>query len=498
MTALTIAWQKGFPLFFLPAVLGGLIGACVAFDPPLSYLLAGVIDTSAFGKSPLLLYPYQLISMTLLFVVCLLSAYKWFNTQAVADHSHVLEKFCIVVLLIASQTFALTSLGTVDGYDLVTALIFLVFLLVVLPATRTVVLTRFDSLNLLLVTAYVISFATSGMHPLYVFRILLLVKLIMLSILIVNFLRNEELVRFFILTMITVTTVSAVIGIGQEALYVVTGETYVGIVDTAGMKYSWESTPLGTLLRVPAFVMSYKTLVFLLVVNLAIILNLLLHTALVKSQRWLLSVAAILMLFCLTLTFSKDGFLGFFVVVTLSLLMRWRSAAIYGLLLIIALGLLVYVLGYWDDIVSAAAVELTWGEYRLRVQLDREGVIGLLEEPALFALGPGTLYTSNHLGWPAHNNWILAANQIGLYGFIVYLLIVAYTLYNLAELPVYAPGTWLRGLSKGVTTGFVGLLVVFQTHAGYLDPILWIVMILAQALVLIGRSSALANSRFVM
>ena len=136
------------------------------------------------------------------------------------------------------------------------------------------------------------------------------------------------------------------IAIAQEFLYIVTGTPYIGLVDEEGLQYMFDQTSLGLLLRVPAFVMSYKSLVFLLVVNLTITLNLLLHASMAPRHRWLLACAFVVMLFALFLTFSTDGLLGFFAAAALSLIIRWRALAIYGIVSIVALGVLVYVLGY--------------------------------------------------------------------------------------------------------------------------------------------------------
>jgi hypothetical protein len=257
----------------------------------------------------------------------------------------------------------------------------------------------------------------------------------------------------------------------------------------------FEQSPFGRLLRVPALVMSYKTVVFLLIVSIALTLNLLLHVSWSKRHRWLLSGALILMLFAFPLTSSKDGLLGLLVIVVLSMATRWRSSASYLFLAIVALSVVMYVSGYWDEIISFVAKEFTWGEYRIRLQLDREGVVGFLREPTLFGRGPGTSYTSDYLGWPAHNNWILTADETGVFGLGVYVFIIGHTLYNLAQSPKHEPGSWINGATMGITIAFIGLLVVFQTHAGYLDTNLWIVMSLAQAVALIESSTGKISVR---
>jgi hypothetical protein len=476
-----------FPL--MPAAIGGLIGTAVVFDFTISVFMASLVDLSIFEKNIFLLYPYELLTGILLLMAIVLAASTWFTVREPFFQTYSLEKVCIVIFLISSQTLALTRLGIVDGYDIAIAVIFLLFLFTILPGTRTVVFTRLDVLNLLMLTAFILGIAANGIHPFFAGRILLMAKLVMISIILVNFLHNVALLRFFIHTMIAVTTISAIIAIIQEILYAVTGTAYVGLVGETGLRFMFDQSPFGRLLRVPAFLMSYKALVFLLIVNIALTLNLLLHVSWGKRHRWLLSGALILMLFAFLLTSSKDGLLGLLLIVTLSMATRWRSSAIYLSLAIVALGAVIYVTGYWDEIISFVTKEFAWGEYRIRLILDREGVVGFLREPTLFGRGPGDFYTSNYLGWPAHNNWILAANEMGLFGLGVYILIIGHTLYNLAQSPKHESGSWMNGSRMGITIAFIGLLVVFQTHAGYLDPTLWIVVSLAQAVALIESST---------
>lgn len=94
-------------------------------------------------------------------------------------------------------------------------------------------------------------------------------------------------------------------------------------------------------------------------------------------------------------------------------------------------GIAIYLTGFLDDIFRAISADCHWGEYRIRLQLAREGIHGFIHRHPFIGVGVSDVYryTSHYLHWAVHNAFIEAADAVGILGFFfLYCIIIVYIL----------------------------------------------------------------------
>lgn len=471
-----------FPLLSL--LIGSFIGLLIISDPILANAISHGIDFTIVGRNVFKLFPFEILILTFLSVLSVsffrifINLFMWILAQY--------EKVLVLLILVASQTIAIHKFGPLDGADVMVGIAFMVLIIKGLVRNEGITITFLDVLNLFLLIFILLSIMNGGIASFV--RTSLAFKLFLLSFLMTNFVYKIGLPGFVIKWLIIVTLASAVFAIFQDILYLSKGIAFVGIVDKSDMKYMFEDTSYGRMLRVPALLVSYKNFAFLLMTNLLIILNRFLYSPPEgMKSKVCLSLAFAVMLVALLLTFSKDSLLAFSIGVMLSLFVRWPHYAIHGLAGILLLFLFIYLGGFFDDIYNSITTEFSFGEYRIRLQLAREGISGFLHRHPWIGNGffRESRYTSHYIGWATHNNLILAGDGIGLLGLLSYILPIGYSLLMLLSLNFKALGNKDRAIVRGLLFSMVSLLIVLQTHMGYLDATLWMYMGITQGVFLL-------------
>ncbi len=474
-------------LLLAPAVIGCFLGLFIVLDPFFTAVVTDWIDITIEGKNIVKLYPYELSTLLFFFIFILLIAKKVLVKITIQP-----AKACIILILVTLFTIGLHRVDPFDGTDVVFSIILFALLIQSLVRNERLSFTFIDFANLLLLFCILLS-AINGKFV-SLLKTSLMIKLSMFSFLITNLIYKINHKTFFIRWLITITSISAMIAILQEVIYLSTGIALVGRIQPEELRFMFEATSLGTFLRVPAFIVSYKTFAFLLITNLLIIFNFLLYSPFKEDK--LKSYASYFSLFfvmlgALVCTFSRDSMLALFFGIFLSLLIRWSNFIIHGILGFLVLCLVIYITGSLDDIYNAVYHELHVSESRVRLQLAREGISGVIRHPWIgIGASQGVRYTSHYLFWPAHNNFILVTDELGLLGFFVYLMPVGYTVFSLIALNIRVTDLKEQALMRGLLCGVLALLLVLQSHAGYLDIVLWMYMGIVQGMVLLFRYSS--------
>lgn len=470
-----------------PAALGCLIGFLTFYDPVLTWLFTNfnivIKDVNIFN-----LFPYEISLLVFLIPIVLFFVARLFTIIA-----RQFEKSAILIIIIAAQTISITKVGLVDGSNLAIVMFFILFLLKMMVKNEKFHFTFLDVINILLVSLLFLSCINTGLKSInQLIRTSLATKAMMLSFLMQNLIYKKKLDNFFIKWLIIITVISSIIAIFQEIIWVTLHTLIIGFKEEKQIRFTMEVTSFGTALRVPAFAPGYKLFAFYIIVCIAIIFNYLLYKkTLEKKTKIYLYTALCLLSSALLLTFSTDSLLVLGIGICLSVLFRWPKYGIHFAAATMVLILLVYITPLWEYIGRKLYTEISWGEYRIRVQLAREGIHGFLNGYTWLgsSIKNGHMYTSHFFRWPAHSAIILSADEVGVFGLFTYLAAVGYTIISLFSINLPANNENFM-IARGMLIGFITLFILLQSHAGWLETILWMYMGASQGLVLTARDAA--------
>jgi hypothetical protein len=413
------------------------------------------------------------------------------NLDRIMRHKELLF---IILFLIGYQTNAI-QLYIIDISDITVGVFTLILLLSALVNKEyKFVRSPINFFN----AGYFLSIIFSIIMALNLRTVFILIKSLMLFQVMINFIRKKELVLAFVKLFIIISSISAVIGIIQEILYLYAGYLFIGIITPESVEQMFETTSMGIFLRVPALMTSYGSLSKMLVINLIMVANLLIYpntfTKTTKSKLFL-CFAFLLMFSALMLTFAKDAILALVIALLISALIRWRTFLIHWLFFFLIIIVLCYYSGLLNTFADFISTEITFGDPRVRIALDRQGIEGFFDTDIYHMLfgagmGHGARYTSHHKNWPAHNAFILAADEIGLLGLLAYLALYIIAGIRLISANLMARDPQDKATTRGLLCGFIALVIMFQFYAGYIDLILWFYLGLIESttLVLIGEN----------
>jgi hypothetical protein len=452
-------------MFLMPLFIGLCAGIFITFDP---YIV------NFIHLELLKLFPYEFAAIVTAVIIGSMLLLLIFRKKFTDIGS-----LFILLLLIGYQTNAVIMLFVVNGDELVIG-VFALLLCLIVFVNKEFTFTRspINVLTLIFACAVFISLI-NGFSLRYFFMFL---KTIMLLFLIINFVKTREHVYFFIRTFIIITAISALIGIVQEFIYIYYGYPLTGFISAKQLEMMFESTPFGRFLRVPALMLGYKVFAMILVINLLVLLNLLIYRSpYVKDamRRRLYYFAFFIMLGALICTFSKDAWLALLAGLSLSVLIRWRSLTIHFTMVLLLIIILSHYTGLDKMAYRFISSEITHGEARGRIELNKEGLDGFLRSDSRYyafgrGLGNGWRYTPHHRGWAAHNAFILAADEIGLFGFLAYMLLFLFAAYRLILANVIARQVHDKAIARGLLCGFVSIIIIMQFHSAFIEPLFWI------------------------
>jgi hypothetical protein len=346
--------------------------------------------------------------------------------------------------------------------------------------------------NLALLICAILSMTNSGL--LIAFNMLPLVKAMIFSFFIVDIVRSKEWTVYFLKTLLVVTVLSALIGIFQEIVFLLRGTILVE-VDQKSLKFILESTPFGTFLRVPAYTGMHLFLANYLVISILIGLNAFLYfnTIMTRREKSFLKFAIVIMAAALVLTFSKTNMLGLAFGITLSIFMKWRQRSIHFVFLLLLVLVATYYFGLWDMAYKHFAKDLELsGDLGLRVQLMKRGIEGFIYKYTLLGvgIGRGGEYTRDVMGWGAHNAFILAADEVGIIGFTVFLSLFMYAFYRLITAISVLKEPYEKNLVKMLLAGLTAYVVNIQFQPDFLSYYNWLLIGFIESTVIVLRKES--------
>jgi hypothetical protein len=456
----------------LPAMIGLFIGLLMASENHIIKILASFTP----DVHSLRLFPFEVP-----LIICLLGTVIFVFVLNINRINMLLiekrEKVFIILLMAGLHTSGLLP-GKMDTSDLLFGA-FTVWWLVNAFVNKSyrIVSGPLNFLNLALFTCAILSMINGGLSVL--FRMLPMIKAMVICFFIIDIIRKKEWVVFFIKTLLVVTTISAITGIVQEIIFLLNG-TIAFSVDPKLLKFLFEPTPFGTFLRVPAYTGMHLFLANYIVISLLLGLNafLYLRDRLTQREKLFLKVAMMIMSVALILTFSKTNMLGLTTGFTLSILIKWPQKVIHFsmILLLVVVGSY-YVPGLWDKVYNHIVSDIEiGGDIGLRVQLMRRGVEGFLYRyPLLGAgVGRGTEYTQDAFGWGTHNAFILAADDVGIFGFFVFLSLFVYAFIRIITTIPVTKNLDEKTILKALLAGFIAYTVNIQFQPDFLSYYTWI------------------------
>lgn len=452
------------------------IGCLVAFDPYGTLFLGHQLNIK--------LFPYAFSLVVFTFLVIILFLLKYFDTYS----SRILEKkeFLLIILYIAGYQTSSLQLGIIDLSDIALGTYVLAILIdAFVKEGKKFINTPIHLLNLLLLIFTLL--------PLINMMIpsrtqLIFIKIILMFFLTVNSLYSKELVIKYTKWLIIITTCSAVFGIFQEAVFLTTGIPVVGLIPADDLEKMFE----GGLFRVPALMLSYRVFAAILAITFIITISLLVFpnplTRGLKKKMYL-SLAAFFMFIALLLTSAQDILLGLFIASGFLLLFRKPRYLVHLtiatlLLIIIVCSFFIYSPGKEDRFYHI--IKDVPKEESTRIQLAREGIQGFVHgNYKLSGRGRPNRYTANVHNWPAHNAFILIADETGIFGFIIYSAMFVWIIYRLITVNLVVKDPAYLPIMRGLLCGIIIYLIGAQFAASWAEPFLWILFALTESSALI-------------
>jgi hypothetical protein len=447
-----------------------LFGVAAAFFVVIDPLLVHHLPSYGSLGKVLRLYPYELTSLFFLFIIVLLLSLRVLKNNLDFDKSYVL------IFLLALHVVNLTRMGPVlEASDFVVGFFALFFIMKVLmdgdlPVDKALVM-----LNVAFICSILPSGVNGGPSVLFV-SFAKACKLALLSFLLSACIYKKNNIRFFVKWFLVFAVVSSVIALLQQLIFKTTGELLIGLIDAADAKNNFEVNSLGRFYRCSGFVSGYKFFSNILVLSLILILNFFLYDKQkAKQMRTLLVLSSGIMFAALFFTFSKDALLILFLGVLLSILWK-RPYLIVHLtgFLLFAIPML-YVTGILEKLLNALNTEITFGEFRIRRHFLTEGLDGFFKHPWIgVGINKSKVYTSHFFHWPPHNGFIVALDEAGFLGLIVFLAIIGYIFYKSRLLAGSVTDLRYRWIMRGMHIGFITFVISMNFHPTYMDILLWI------------------------
>jgi hypothetical protein len=456
----------------IPTMIGLFIGLLMASE---NYIIKILVSFTQNVHS-LRLFPFEVP-----LVICLLGTVIFVFVLNINRMNMLLiekREKVFIILLIAGLHLVGIIPGKIDTSDLIFGALIVWWLVTVfVDKGYKISGAPLHFLNIAMLMTAILSMTHGGVGV--IFSMLPLVKAIVFSFFITDIVRRKEWTVYFIKTLFVITAISALIGIFQEFVFLYNG-TLLFKVDPKILKLILEPTTFGTFLRIPAYTGMHLFLANYLVISLLIGLNAFLYLKddLTEKEKLFLKVAMMLMFVALILTFSKTNMIGLAAGVTLSVLIKWPQRLIHFVmvLLLIVVGSY-YVPGLWDKVYNHIVSDMELGgDMGLRVQLMRRGVEGFLYRyPLLGAgVGRGTEYTQDAFGWGTHNAFILAADDVGIFGFFVFLSLFVYAFIRIITTIPVTKNLDEKTILKALLAGFIAYTVNIQFQPDFLSYYTWI------------------------
>jgi len=377
-------------------------------------------------------------------------------------------------------------------------LIFLIRLFV--HKNEKAIITEVQFINLAFCFFLVLSTINAGL-PTLIYVLLKSSLFILILFFFTNIIIRKNLLGFTLKWFVILTIISSAIAILQEIIYLYNGTLLIGFVDKHLLKFMVESTAHGSFLRVPAFFGFHQPFIFYLITSFLIAFNYGIYKkGIAKKEKLFLAFSLSILLAAVLLTFSKDSLLVIVVGLTLSVFIRWPSKTIHFITSILIIFFVVSMSGFIYDIMNDLDSFITSGELSIRIQLAREGIENIFRH-SLVGIGMtrSGIYTNNVHGWPPHNTFIQAADELGILGFFAFCSLIGYAFWRALKLNLMLKDhSELTGMCRGLLIGYIMYLISMQFHPLLENKFLWILIAFIEGAVLLTSKGYVQNNNRIM
>jgi len=473
---------------FIPLVIGIGIGSLLMSESLIVKFLS-TLTTDVHGMRS---FPFE-VPLIIFLSVIVISVFI-LNINRINRLLIEKQQKVFIILLIAGLHLVGIIPGPIDTSDLIFGAL-TIWWLVTVFVTKEYKITGspLHFFNIAMLMTAILSMINGGLGV--VFSMLPLVKAIVFSFFITDIVRRKKWTVYFIKTLFVMTAISALIGIFQEVVFLVKG-TILFTVDPKFLKLILESTPFGTFLRVPAYTGMHLFLANYLVISLLIGLNAFFYLKdyLTGREKLFLKIAMMLMSVALILTFSKTNMIGLAAGVTLSVLIKWPQRVIHFVMVLpLAVVGSYYYPRLWDKVYNhiASDLELT-GDIGLRVELIKRGVEGFIYKyPLLGAgVGRGKAYTQDAMDWGVHNAFVRAADDVGVYGFLVFLSLFVYAFMRVISAIPMTKKPDEKAILIALLSGLMAYFINIQFQPDFPSYYTWILIGFIESTVIVLNKGA--------
>jgi O-antigen ligase len=317
-----------------------------------------------------------------------------------------------------------------------------------------------------------------------------------LIVIMVTFINDKKDVRNIIYIFLISIVLVSILGI----LQFISGNTFLEVTQRDELN-KWDNTEasffrvVGTEVNPSAFASHY-------VIALPIILSLLLTKTGFRTTP-ILYILFILCSIVLILTFSRGGLLGAVIGLLLVLFYCWSKiqTLLPALLLVLISSILFYL--FWPTDANYYVFSIFFDSdadmsYQYRVSTIGPSISMFLDNP-IFGVGIGNYtYRIEDYGYSGiiapHNNILGITSELGLLGFIPFVLIIIKVMYSVWSQIRNTDDKELHGLMVGLLGSFVGLHILGLSHMNYVNVGLWFFIGLALSCVKISKMQNVKKS----
>ncbi len=456
----------------IPFLIGIYVSLIISLDPfisnylPLKYL-----------KS----IPYSFTITVFILTICLYLIY--INSEKIWEK---IIPILLVSLIIGDQTKGLTGKGA-DLADLVVLSAFIIWLIKnFMNEDSRVKWSKFDLLILGLILLAFLSESNTG--RISYFRLAKGLKCFGVAFIVVKLITTKDDLYFFIKSLIIIISVSAILGILQELLYLQTGIIFPPTKEIF-LAVNTQVINGVIMLRISAFAGITQDFANILAATLSITLFLLLSPIIRDRKRYTLLLIAFLLIFtALYLTFARAAWLAFAVTALIALFFRRPSYSIHFIMALLSILLLCYVTGILDIINNFLYEEISlMGKLGLRNEMNKLGIEASLARHPFIGRGieRSNIYMSNPYRWPPHNTFVQVLAEIGIIGFSIYLSMLLYLIFRLFMVIITVKGSNEKAIATSLLMGLFTLTIYSQFDPDFLRLFPWIYFGLTESAILI-------------
>ena len=419
--------------------LGVGVGVLVSFDRALSpyHPLWGILPSwlphTVWWWTP----------TALLVLLLLLTAFRGFEWAF--ERRYALA----AVPLLASTTLTGLNIANRDPFEIALLWAVTVWVTTTLAEHRPIRTPRFVLALLLGMSACVVASVVNG-------RVVSLLGLhtylakFMAAFVLIELIATPELHRTALRVLIVISVFSALVALGSEVLFVLTGfQLSLDDAPTARVKM----TPIGPLLRATALLPTAQSLGHLLTVGLGLALCR-------PGALWMRLLLAALIWAGAAATLSTGSLVSTGVILAVWPFVQWPARTLHFLALLVVAGIVVYLSGVLDSAWDALKTIGSWG-LNERVELIHGGLRLVSENPLC---GCGVRNDLRVLHLPVHNSYLQIAAETGVAGGVLFTLLAAYSLFGCAAAALAARAAEDRAWLTGLALGMCGIAVHFLSE----------------------------------